>query len=245
MESELDGVRILIVEDEPAIADIVDVFLGRENALRLIARDGDDALSAAAYWRPHLIVLDLKLPKRDGYAVLAELRARGGPPVIILSALGEDVDKLTGFRLGCDDYLVKPFDLDELEARLRALIRRHQGEGDLRCGRLRLERSGPACWIDERPLDLPAREAALLRALMLRSGQTVAREHLHHAVFPVNEPGGPGGTSPQGDALDVVVHRLRKRLAGAALEIVTLRGIGYMLCEDTAQATGMVKRARA
>jgi len=83
MESELDGVRILIVEDEPAIADIVDVFLGRENALRLIARDGDDALSAAAYWRPQLIVLDLKLPKRDGYAVLAELRARGGPPVII------------------------------------------------------------------------------------------------------------------------------------------------------------------
>lgn len=150
-----------------------------------------------------------------------------------------------GLNAGADDYLVKPFDLDELEARLRALIRRHQGEGDLRCGRLRLERSGPACWIDERPLDLPAREAALLRALMLRSGQTVAREHLHHAVFPVNEPGGPGGTSPQGDALDVVVHRLRKRLAGAALEIVTLRGIGYMLCEDTAQTTGMVKRARA
>ena len=116
MDVELTNRRVLIVEDEPQIAEIIDAFLAREGAQRLLARDGDDALTAAGYWRPDVVVLDLKLPKRDGYSVLSELRARQGPPVVILSALGEDVDKLMGFRLGCDDYMVKPFNPLELMA---------------------------------------------------------------------------------------------------------------------------------
>jgi DNA-binding response OmpR family regulator len=237
---------VLLVEDDLGLVQALGRALAARGFSLVSCGDGLEALALCQRQRFDAIVLDLSLPDIDGLEVMARLRGRDDvTPVLILTARGAVGERVMGLNAGADDYLVKPFDLDELEARLRALIRRHQGEGDLRCGRLRLERSGPACWIDERPLDLPAREAALLRALMLRSGQTVAREHLHHAVFPVNEPGGPGGTSPQGDALDVVVHRLRKRLAGAALEIVTLRGIGYMLCEDTAQTTGMVKRARA
>jgi two-component system response regulator TctD len=159
--------------------------------------------------------------------------------VLILTARGAVKERVTGLNAGADDYLAKPFDLDELDARLRALIRRHQGEGDLRCGRLRLERSGPACWIDERLLDLPAREIALLRALMLQTGKAVPRERLHQAVFPDSDATSAAQTAS--DPLDVVVHRLRRRIASAGVEVVTLRGVGYVLCEDAS----LTRRRRA
>jgi len=243
---KLRAMNVLLVEDDLDLVQALGRALAARGFALVTCRDGLEALALCQRRRFDAIVLDLSLPDLDGLEVLARLRGRDdATPVLILTARGAVGERVMGLNAGADDYLTKPFDLDELEARLRALIRRHQGEGDLRCGRLRLERSGPACWIDERPLDLPAREAALLRALMLQPGQTVAREHLHHAVFPAIEPGGPGVGPPQGDALDVVVHRLRKRLAGAAVEIVTLRGIGYLLCEDTAETQGAVKAAQA
>ena len=224
MESELDGVRILIVEDEPAIADIVDVFLGRENALRLIARDGDDALSATAYWRPQLIVLDLKLPKRDGYAVLAELRARGGPPVIILSALGEDVDKLTGFRLGCDDYLVKPFNPLELIARAKAVLRRKnllEPSRIVTLGDLQVDLDRHVASVGETLLELTPTEFRILRVLAERAGRLVSRGQLVDSAM-------------DGEAFDKSVNphisRLRqKREALGNLRLVSVRSEGYRL----------------
>ncbi|MFN7416919.1 response regulator transcription factor [Phenylobacterium sp.] len=224
MESELDGVRILIVEDEPAIADIVDVFLGRENALRLIARDGDDALSAAAYWRPQLIVLDLKLPKRDGYAVLAELRARGGPPVIILSALGEDVDKLTGFRLGCDDYLVKPFNPLELIARAKAVLRRKnllEPSRIVTLGDLQVDLDRHVASVGETLLELTPTEFRILRVLAERAGRLVSRGQLVDSAM-------------DGEAFDKSVNphisRLRQKLEALGnLRLVSVRSEGYRL----------------
>jgi two-component system response regulator AdeR len=224
MESELDGVRILIVEDEPAIADIVDVFLGRENALRLIARDGDDALSAAAYWRPQLIVLDLKLPKRDGYAVLAELRARGGPPVIILSALGEDVDKLTGFRLGCDDYQVKPFNPLELIARAKAVLRRKnllEPSRIVTLGDLQVDLDRHVASVGETLLELTPTEFRILRVLAERAGRLVSRGQLVDSAM-------------DGEAFDKSVNphisRLRQKLEALGnLRLVSVRSEGYRL----------------
>lgn len=224
MESELDGVRVLIVEDEPAIADIVDVFLGRENALRLIARDGDDALSAAAYWRPQLIVLDLKLPKRDGYAVLAELRARGGPPVIILSALGEDVDKLTGFRLGCDDYLVKPFNPLELIARAKAVLRRKtllEPSRIVSLGDLQVDLDRHVASVGETLLELTPTEFRILRVLAERAGRLVSRGQLVDSAM-------------DGEAFDKSVNphisRLRQKLEALGnLRLVSVRSEGYRL----------------
>lgn len=224
MESELDGVRVLIVEDEPAIADIVDVFLGRENALRLIARDGDDALSAAAYWRPQLIVLDLKLPKRDGYAVLAELRARGGPPVIILSALGEDVDKLTGFRLGCDDYLVKPFNPLELIARAKAVLRRKtllEPSRIVSLGDLQVDLDRHVASVGETLLELTPTEFRILRVLAERAGRLVSRGQLVDSAM-------------DGEAFDKSVNphisRLRQKLEVLGnLRLVSVRSEGYRL----------------
>ena len=224
MESELDGVRILIVEDEPAIADIVDVFLGRENALRLIARDGDDALSAAAYWRPQLIVLDLKLPKRDGYAVLAELRARGGPPVIILSALGEDVDKLTGFRLGCDDYLVKPFNPLELIARAKAVLRRKnllEQSRIVALGDLQVDLDRHVASVGETLLELTPTEFRILKVLAERAGRLVSRGQLVDSAM-------------DGEAFDKSVNphisRLRQKLEALGnLRLVSVRSEGYRL----------------
>lgn len=224
MESGLEGKRVLIVEDESAIAEIIDVFLGRENALRLIARDGDDALSAAAYWRPHLIVLDLKLPKRDGYAVLAELRARGGPPVIILSALGEDVDKLTGFRLGCDDYLVKPFNPLELIARAKAVLRRKtllEPSRILTLGDLQVDLDRHVAVVGATPLELTPTEFRILKVLAERAGRLVSRGQLVDSAM-------------DGEAFDKSVNphisRLRQKLEALGnLRLVSVRSEGYRL----------------
>lgn len=228
----LRTVDVLLVEDDLSLVQALGRALAARGLAVVSCRDGLEALTLCQRRRFDAIVLDLSLPDIDGLEVLGRLRGRDDTtPVLILTARGSVGARVTGLNAGADDYLAKPFDLDELEARLRALIRRHQGEGDLRCGFLRLARSGTACWLGERPLDLPAREIALLRALMLQAGQAVPREHLHHAVFPGSESSSLSDT-PMTDALDVVVHRLRKRLAGAAVEIITLRGVGYLLCEN-------------
>lgn len=225
---------VLLVEDDLSLVQALGRALSARGFALVSCSDGLEALALCRRRRFDAVVLDLSLPDMDGLEVLTRLRGRDdATPVLILTARGAVGERVTGLNAGADDYLAKPFDLDELEARLRALIRRRQGEGDLRCGLLRLERGGATCWLGERPLDLPGREAALLRTLMLQAGHAVPREHLHHAVFPGADTS-ITAAAPQPDALDVVVHRLRKRLAGAAVEIVTLRGVGYLLSEDTA-----------
>jgi DNA-binding response OmpR family regulator len=225
----LGTMKLLLVEDD---VDLVQA-LGRALAARgfqvLSCGDGNEALQLARRLAVDAIVLDLSLPGLDGLHVLQRLRRSDNlTPVLILTARGAVGERVAGLNAGADDYLAKPFDLDELEARVRALIRRHAGEGDWRCGLLRCERAGGALFLDERPLDLAPREAALLRALLASAGRAVPRERLLAAVFE-------GEAEPShADAIEIVVHRLRKRLAGAAADIVTLRGVGYALSEDKA-----------
>lgn len=230
--------KLLLVEDDLDLVRALAPALTARGFELLVCGDGAEALRLARQQSFDGIVLDLSLPGLDGLHVLQRLRRSDDrTPVLLLTARGAVSERVVGLNAGADDYLTKPFDLDELEARLRAVIRRRQGEGDWRCGRLRCERAGGALYLDERPLDLPGREAALLRALMADAGRAVPRDRLLAAVF------GAEPEAPQPDAIDLVVHRLRRRLAQAAVDLITLRGVGYALAEDRQALIGGARPA--
>ena len=218
--------RVLIVEDEPQIAEIIDVFLAREGVSRLIARDGEDALNAASYWQPDLVILDLKLPKRDGYSVLAELRSRSDVPVIILSALGEDVDKLSGFRLGCDDYMVKPFNPLELIARARAVSGRRLRTDSgriLAIGPLRIDLDAHQASLADEILSLTPTEFRILQVLAERGGKLVTRSQIVDAAM--DEEAFDKSVNPH-------ISRLRQKIeerTQGGLRLVSVRAEGYRL----------------
>lgn len=220
--------KLLLIEDNPAMQTTLQRSFERRGVQVVVCGDGARALDR---WRaavPDVVLLDLSLPGRDGLAVLAEARAEGlATPVLILTARGTVGDRILGLNTGADDYLAKPFDLDELEARVRALARR---VGPARtdaapasdfCG-LRADPDSGAVYLDGRPMELSGREAALLRALLARPGHAVAKERLSDLVFA-------GESGVQADAIEVVAYRLRKKLAATRAQLVTLRGLGYLL----------------
>lgn len=221
--------KLLLVEDDPTMRSTLERALGRRGLQVSACGDG---LQALALWRaapPDVVVLDLSLPGLDGLQVLERARAAGlRTPVLILTARGTVGDKVLGLNAGADDYLPKPFDLDELEARLRALGRR-RGDAPpepagsrLELGRLSLDKDSGAVYHAGQVLELTPREAALLQALMARPGHAVAKERLFELVFP-------GATDVQYEAVEVVVYRLRKKLAPTGVNLMTLRGLGYLL----------------
>ena len=223
--------KLLLIEDNPAMQTTLQRSFQRRGMQVVICGDGARALDR---WRasvPDVVVLDLSLPGMDGLQVLAGARAEGlATPVLILTARGTVGDRILGLNTGADDYLPKPFDLDELEARVRALARRG-GATDTEaraatlapeyCG-LRADATSGAVYFQGQPLDLPPRESALLRALLDRPGHAVAKERLFELVFP-------GETQLQAEAIEVVAYRLRKKLATTGAQLVTLRGLGYLL----------------
>jgi two-component system response regulator TctD len=179
------------------------------------------------------VVLDLTLPGLDGLQVLEQARARGlRTPVLILTARGTVGDRVVGLNAGADDYLPKPFDLDELEARLHALVRRSDvtqaksGSNSIQIGAVRYEKESGALYLGDTALELTPRELALVHALLARPGHAVTKERLYELVFP-------GQLDVQYEAIEVVVYRLRKKLAGTGLTLMTLRGLGYLLRADT------------
>lgn len=192
--------------------------------------EGERALDRWQASVPDVVLLDLSLPGRDGLEVLAQARAQGlGTPVMILTARGTIGDRIIGLNTGADDYLAKPFDLDELEARIRAMARRAAGSPQstwvapsARFGSLRWEGDEGAIYHGEQALELAPREAAMLRALLQRPGHAVTKERLFEAVFP-------GEPEVQLEAVEVVAYRLRKRLSPTQVQLVTLRGLGYVL----------------
>ncbi len=193
-----------------------------------------DGARALDRWRaavPDVVLLDLSLPGLDGLQVLTRARAEGlRTPVLILTARGTVGDRILGLNSGADDYLPKPFDLDELEARIRALARRGEAAPRATHGAdsfagLSVDAGSGAVCLDGAPLELAPREAAMLRALLARPGQALAKERLVEVVFP--------GEDVQPDAIEVVAYRLRKRLAATAVQLVTLRGLGYLLKAQT------------
>ena len=214
--------RILLVEDNVDLGDAV------ESKLRLAGhsvewvRDGDAAISWSRHGVWDAIVLDIMLPGKDGFAVLRNLRASGqDTPVLVVTARAEIEDKVDMLDLGADDYLVKPFDLRELEARLRALMRRPAGQSSsvVQYGNLGIDLAGRTASIDGVLLDLGRREFGLLEVLLAHIGQTVAKERLMTQMFQVEDV--------STNALELLVSRLRKKLGDSSIDIVTVRGVGY------------------
>ena len=234
--------NLLLVEDDACMRATLARALGRRGWQVTPCEDGPQALARWQASPPDVVVLDLSLPGLDGLQVLALARAAGlSQPVLVLTARGTVGDRILGLNAGADDYLPKPFDLDELEARLKALGRRATpsqagsgavaasamaGPAILSLGALDWDRDGGAFYHQGQVLELTPRETALLQALMARPGQAMAKERLFERVFP-------GATDVQHEAVEVVVYRLRKKLAPTGVELVTLRGLGYLLKAGT------------
>ena len=227
--------QLLLVEDDATMQATLQRSLARRGMAVTALADGRAAL---AEWRarpPDAVVLDLTLPGLDGLQVLQQARAGGlRTPVLLLTARGTVGDRVLGLNAGADDYLPKPFDLDELEARLRALLRRSGGDAAddkqasnaLVMGALRYEKESGAIYLHDAPMNLTPRELALLRTLLAQPGRAVAKERLYELVFP-------GQSEVQYEAIEVVVYRVRKKLAGTGVALMTLRGLGYLLKPET------------
>lgn len=217
--------RILIVEDDLILADgLKNALIQSGYAVDLVS-NGADADSVLVYQAFDLIVLDLGLPKLSGFEVLKRLRGRGSKaPVLILTANDDLNDRVKGLDLGADDYLSKPFILAELEARVRALIRRGQSGGGalINVGKLQLDTTNRAASYNNASLNLSARELAVLEILMLKVGKVVNKEQMLEKLCNFDE-------DISDNALEVYLHRLRKKLDYSDINIRTIRGLGYLL----------------
>ena len=221
--------RLLLIEDDPTLQTTLQRSLTRKAMTVELCGDGRQALARWRQVQPDVVLLDLSLPGLDGLEVLAQAR-RGGldTPVLILTARGTVGDRIVGLNTGADDYLAKPFDLDELEARVRALYRRRSGAGNdtadesPQWGQLRFDKATGAVYHHHKVLDLTPRELALMHALMAKPGHAVTKERLFEVVFP-------GEAEVHYEAIEVVVYRLRKKLAETGAVLMTLRGLGYLL----------------
>ena len=217
--------RILVVEDDAVLADGLTRSLRSAEYAVDCANSGTQADHILLSQGYDLVILDLGLPKLDGYEVLKRLRRRGSKvPVLLLTARDALNDRVRGLDLGADDYLTKPFDLPELEARARALIRRGQAGGTsmIEHGPLTLDVSGRRALLNGTPLDLSARELGVLEVLMTRSGRVVNKDQLAEQLYGWEEEVGP-------NAIEVYIHRLRRKLEPAGVVIRTIRGLGYLL----------------
>lgn len=217
--------RILIVEDDDRLARGMEAALAASGFAVDWLATGEDTLDLAETEPYGVILLDLGLPDMDGLEVLQTLRRRGAAmPILILTARDAIADRINGLDMGADDYLAKPFDPRELEARVRALARRGHGSPDpvLTVGGLTFNRSSRTASLGGAVLDLRRRELAVLEALMGRPGRVVAKERLSAEVFNFNDAVAP-------NALEVYVGRLRRKLMPSGPAIRTIRGLGYML----------------
>lgn len=220
--------RLLLIEDDVSLHTTLQRSLVRSGMHVEVCKEGASALQRWRNLQPDVVVLDLTLPDVDGLEVLAQARAaKLDTPVLILTARSTVGDRVVGLNAGADDYLSKPFDLDELEARIRALHRRHSSAKDasddsVQWGLLRFERESGAIYHGQHLMDLTPRESTLLRALMAKAGHAIPKERLFELVFP-------GEIQVQFEAIEVVVYRLRKKLADKGVHLVTLRGLGYLL----------------
>jgi two-component system, OmpR family, response regulator MprA len=224
--SEVATGRVLVVEDDAEIADVLRRFLRQEGHDVRTATDGDGALPAAAEFVPDLVILDLGLPGLDGVEVCRRLRAEGDVPILILTARTELEDRVEGLDSGADDYLVKPFERQELLARIRALLRRRppRGSASLTVGDLRLNPDTHEVTRGERRIELTNREFELLEYLMRNERLVISRERLLEEVW---------GYDPMAmtNTIDVFISNLRRKLeAGGEPRILhTKRGAGYVL----------------
>lgn len=224
--------RVMVVEDEESFIEALEVGLASEGFEVVVARDGAEALSRFDEWSPDIMLLDVMLPKVSGTDVCRELRKKSQVPIIIVSAKGSEVDAVVGLEVGADDYIVKPYRLRELVARMRAVMRRSSltqtelddvGYGAIRVGDVSIDPERHVVTIRDEVVRLPLKEFELLYVLMANAGKVMTRENLIDRVW---------GSDYFGDTktLDVHIKRLRSKVEAdpaAPVNIVTIRGLGY------------------
>ncbi|MDE3097138.1 MAG: response regulator transcription factor [Chloroflexota bacterium] len=217
---------ILVVDDEKNIVQLARLYLTNEGYRVETASDGKQALERARAVRPDLVVLDIMMPEMDGLTVCKELRKTSNVPVIILTARGDDIDRIVGLEIGADDYMAKPFNPRELVARVKAVLRRAQGEREMpeviEVDGLRIDAASREVTLDGQQVHLRAKEFELLSAFAQHKGTVLDRERLLRMVW---------GADYYGDTrtIDVHVAWLREKLGGSSVKIQTVWGVGYKL----------------
>ncbi|MGA9858491.1 MAG: response regulator transcription factor [Solirubrobacteraceae bacterium] len=218
------GARVLVVDDEHALRRLLRLYLEKEGYVVIEATDGLDALSVLRRGGVDLALVDVMLPGLDGFEVVRRVRAESGVPIILITARGEEANRVAGLELGADDYVVKPFSAPEVVARVRANLRRARGlvgeAGPLRHGALEVDEQARRVTVEGREIELTRREFDLLAALLRDPGRVHTREALLDLVW-----GSPAFTTK---TVDVHVAGLRRKL-GDALNVRALRGVGYRL----------------
>jgi DNA-binding response OmpR family regulator len=228
---------VLVVDDERNIVELVRLYLEKEGFNVVSAADGEQALVQYERSDPDLVVLDLMLPRMDGFEVCRELRRRGDVPILMLTARSEDVDAIVGLELGADDYVTKPFNPRALVARVKAILRRTdvtaRGGRPIQVGDLRIDPRRREATVGERRLDLRAREFDLLAALARDPGVVLSRDALLEDVWGTDFPG-------ETRTVDVHVAEVRKKLGDDGPQVETVRGIGYRLVPPRRSAASPV-----
>jgi DNA-binding response OmpR family regulator len=221
---------ILVVDDEKNIVQLARLYLTNEGYRVESASDGKQALERAKTVRPDLIVLDIMMPELDGLSVCKEIRKTSNVPVIILTARGDDIDRIIGLEIGADDYMAKPFNPRELVARVKAVLRRAQGEREapevIEVGNLRIDAASREVTLGGQEIHLRAKEFELISAFAQHKGTVLDRERLLRMVW---------GADYYGDTrtIDVHVAWLREKLAGSPVKIQTVWGVGYKLVVES------------
>ncbi len=217
--------RILVIEDNIELAHWLQRNLRKEQYTVDWIDNGADADYALRSEKYNLVILDLALPRMSGREVLQRLRARhDATPVLVLTANNTIQSRVSELDEGADDYMAKPFEVEELEARIRMLLRRSSGQASpvIACGDLSYNTNTREFRIDQKPLSLTPRERAVLEVLVRKAGATVTKQALAQSLFSLDE-------DVSTDAIEIYVHRLRKKLEAGSARIMTLRGLGYLL----------------
>lgn len=216
--------RILLAEDTADVAEAIIAHLARIG--HTVDWQSHGHAAAAFVTEPYdLLILDVMLPQEDGFSLLQRVRAKGlSTPVLMLTACAEIEERVRALDLGADDYLIKPFDFRELEARVRVLLRRSGGEATnmLTCANVSIDRKSRTVSLNGLPLELTRREVSLLEIIAARPGRVFGKDELMDRLFSVDD-------APNANTVEQYVGRLRKKLSDAAFEIRTLRGLGYQL----------------
>jgi two-component system OmpR family response regulator len=218
-------VRVLLVEDDALLADGMIRSLKQADYTVDWTADGEEAESILRVLDFDLVILDLTLPNMDGLEILRVLRQRKVPvPVLIVTARSDVDNRVKGLDLGADDYLTKPFEMGEFDARVRALLRRSRADGlkALSCGALTLDMAARRAYLNDRPLDLPRREFHVLEVLMSRHGRIISKDQIIDSISDFSDEMNPS-------TVEIYIHRIRKKLEATEVTIRTVRGVGYIL----------------
>lgn len=215
--------KVLVVEDEPSLIETLDYTLRRQGYDVITATDGRKALELARIQRPDLIILDIMLPGLDGFEVCRIVRQEMNVPILMLTARTEEVDKVVGLEMGADDYMTKPFSLDEFEARVRALLRRADlpAASVVEIGPMHIDLTGRRLKIHGNPVELTTREWALLCLFLRHPERVLSKDEIIEEMCNQNEHVAP-------NTVEVYVSRLRAKIEPAGVRLRTVRGFGYL-----------------